>query len=69
VTSAPAGRPAPLHLAVAGRNGLRFAANYHPGQVADQLERLRDATEAGELIITAITHDHAELLAEGWARR
>ena len=41
-----------------------------PGQVADQLERLRDATEADELIITTITHDHAnrvrsyQLLAE-----
>jgi fido (protein-threonine AMPylation protein) len=31
-----------------------------PGQVADQLERLRDATEADELIITTITHDHAD---------
>ena len=46
-----------------------------PGQVADQLERLRDATEADELIITTITHDHAnrvrsyQLLAEEWARR
>ena len=46
-----------------------------PSQVADQLERLRDATEADELIITTITHDHADrvrsyqLLAEEWARR
>jgi len=44
-------------------------------QVADQLERLRDATEADELIITTITHDHRdrvrsyELLADEWARR
>jgi alkanesulfonate monooxygenase SsuD/methylene tetrahydromethanopterin reductase-like flavin-dependent oxidoreductase (luciferase family) len=44
-------------------------------QVADQLERLRDATEADELIITTITHDHHDrvrsyqLLAEDWARR
>ncbi|MEZ0049855.1 luciferase family oxidoreductase group 1 [Mycobacterium sp. MAA66] len=44
-------------------------------QVADQLERLRDATEADELIVTTITHDHNdrvrsyELLAEEWARR
>jgi alkanesulfonate monooxygenase SsuD/methylene tetrahydromethanopterin reductase-like flavin-dependent oxidoreductase (luciferase family) len=44
-------------------------------QVADQLERLRDATEADELIITTITHDHADrvrsyqLLADEWARR
>jgi alkanesulfonate monooxygenase SsuD/methylene tetrahydromethanopterin reductase-like flavin-dependent oxidoreductase (luciferase family) len=46
-----------------------------PGHVADQLEQLRDATDADELIITTITHDHAdrvrsyELLAEEWARR
>jgi alkanesulfonate monooxygenase SsuD/methylene tetrahydromethanopterin reductase-like flavin-dependent oxidoreductase (luciferase family) len=46
-----------------------------PGQVADQLERLRDATEADELIITTITHDHADrvrsyqLLADEWQRR
>jgi luciferase family oxidoreductase group 1 len=46
-----------------------------PKQVADQLERLRDATEADELIITTITHDHADrvrsyqLLAEEWAKR
>jgi alkanesulfonate monooxygenase SsuD/methylene tetrahydromethanopterin reductase-like flavin-dependent oxidoreductase (luciferase family) len=46
-----------------------------PTQVADQLERLRDATEADELIITTITHDHQDrvrsyrLLAEEWARR
>jgi alkanesulfonate monooxygenase SsuD/methylene tetrahydromethanopterin reductase-like flavin-dependent oxidoreductase (luciferase family) len=45
------------------------------GQVADQLERLRDATEADELIVTTITHDHEDrvcsyrLLAEEWARR
>ncbi len=44
-------------------------------QVADQLERLRDATEADELIITTITHDHQDrvrsyrLLADEWARR
>jgi alkanesulfonate monooxygenase SsuD/methylene tetrahydromethanopterin reductase-like flavin-dependent oxidoreductase (luciferase family) len=44
-------------------------------QVADQLERLRDATEADELIITTITHDHQDrvrsyrLLAEEWMRR
>ncbi|HEY0578129.1 MAG TPA: LLM class flavin-dependent oxidoreductase [Pseudonocardia sp.] len=46
-----------------------------PGQVADQLEQLREATEADELIITTITHDHADrvrsyqLLAEEWRRR
>jgi alkanesulfonate monooxygenase SsuD/methylene tetrahydromethanopterin reductase-like flavin-dependent oxidoreductase (luciferase family) len=44
-------------------------------QVADQLEQLRDATGADELIITTITHDHADrvrsyrLLAEEWHRR
>jgi alkanesulfonate monooxygenase SsuD/methylene tetrahydromethanopterin reductase-like flavin-dependent oxidoreductase (luciferase family) len=44
-------------------------------QVADQLEILRDATGADELILTTITHDHAdrvrsyELLAREWARR
>lgn len=44
-------------------------------QVADHLERLRDATGADELIITTITHDHADrvrsyaLLAQEWARR
>jgi alkanesulfonate monooxygenase SsuD/methylene tetrahydromethanopterin reductase-like flavin-dependent oxidoreductase (luciferase family) len=46
-----------------------------PRQVADHLERLRDATEADELIITTITHDHADrvrsyaLLAQEWAKR
>jgi luciferase family oxidoreductase group 1 len=44
-------------------------------QVADQLERLRDATAADELIVTTITNDHRdrvrsyELLAEEWSRR
>ncbi len=43
--------------------------------VADQLERLRDATEADELLITTITHDHSdrvrsyELLANEWRHR
>jgi alkanesulfonate monooxygenase SsuD/methylene tetrahydromethanopterin reductase-like flavin-dependent oxidoreductase (luciferase family) len=46
-----------------------------PQQVADQLETLRDATGADELIITTVTHDHAdrvasyELLAQEWSRR
>ncbi|RAG85843.1 LLM class flavin-dependent oxidoreductase [Streptacidiphilus pinicola] len=46
-----------------------------PAQVADQLETLRDATGADELIITTITHRHEdrveshELLAEEWGRR
>ena len=44
-------------------------------QVADRLEVLREATGADELIVTTITHDHAdrvrsfELLAEEWAAR
>lgn len=44
-------------------------------QVADRLEVLRDATGADELIVTTITHDHAdrvrsfELLAEEWEVR
>jgi alkanesulfonate monooxygenase SsuD/methylene tetrahydromethanopterin reductase-like flavin-dependent oxidoreductase (luciferase family) len=43
--------------------------------VADQLEILRDATGADELIVTTITHDHADrvrsyqLLADEWGRR
>jgi alkanesulfonate monooxygenase SsuD/methylene tetrahydromethanopterin reductase-like flavin-dependent oxidoreductase (luciferase family) len=46
-----------------------------PSQVADHLEQLRDATDADELVVTTITHDHAdrvrsyELLADEWARR
>ena len=44
-------------------------------QVCDRLEQLRDATGADELIITTITHGHAdrvrsyELLAAEWQRR
>ena len=44
-------------------------------QVADRLEILRDAVGADELIVTTITHDHADrvasyrLLAEEWERR
>ena len=58
---------------VADRVATQFAGS--PAQVADQLEILRDATGADELIITTITHDHAdrvrsyELLAEEWSRR
>ena len=58
---------------VADRIDTQFTGT--PGQVADQLECLRDATEADELIITTITHDHADrvrsyqLLAEEWAQR
>ena len=58
---------------VADRVDTQFVGT--PRQVADQLERLRDATEADELIITTITHDHIDrvrsyqLLAEEWAKR
>ncbi|MFD0020558.1 LLM class flavin-dependent oxidoreductase [Streptomyces sp. NPDC058382] len=46
-----------------------------PGRVADQLAQLQEATGADELLITTITHGHAdrvrsyELLAEEWRRR
>jgi alkanesulfonate monooxygenase SsuD/methylene tetrahydromethanopterin reductase-like flavin-dependent oxidoreductase (luciferase family) len=46
-----------------------------PGRVADQLQQLQEATGADELLITTMTHDHADrvrsyrLLAEEWARR
>ena len=58
---------------VADRVDTQFVGT--PVQVADQLERLRDGTGADELIVTTITHDHAdrvrsyELLAREWARR
>jgi alkanesulfonate monooxygenase SsuD/methylene tetrahydromethanopterin reductase-like flavin-dependent oxidoreductase (luciferase family) len=58
---------------VADRVDTQFTGT--PAQVADQLDRLRDATDADELIVTTITHDHADrvrshqLLAEEWHRR
>ncbi len=58
---------------VADRLDTQFVGS--PGQVADDLERLRDATGADELVVTTITHDHRdrvrsyELLAEEWSRR
>jgi alkanesulfonate monooxygenase SsuD/methylene tetrahydromethanopterin reductase-like flavin-dependent oxidoreductase (luciferase family) len=58
---------------VADRLETQFVGT--PVQVADELERLRDATAADELIITTITHDHRDrvrsyqLLAQEWARR
>jgi alkanesulfonate monooxygenase SsuD/methylene tetrahydromethanopterin reductase-like flavin-dependent oxidoreductase (luciferase family) len=58
---------------VADRVETQFTGT--PQHVADQLETLRDATGADELVITTITHDHAdrvrsyELLAEEWNRR
>ena len=74
----PAGG-APAHLdrrrreLVADRVDTQFVGS--PSQVADKLEQLRDATEADELLVTTITHDHADrvrsyqLLAEEWQRR
>jgi alkanesulfonate monooxygenase SsuD/methylene tetrahydromethanopterin reductase-like flavin-dependent oxidoreductase (luciferase family) len=58
---------------VADRTATQFVGT--ASQVADQLEQLRDATEADELIVTTITHGHADrvrsyrLLAQEWARR
>ncbi|GAB1326250.1 LLM class flavin-dependent oxidoreductase [Streptomyces sennicomposti] len=58
---------------VQDRLDTRFVGS--PGRVADQLEQLRDATGADELLVTTITHDHTarvrsyELLAEEWSRR
>jgi alkanesulfonate monooxygenase SsuD/methylene tetrahydromethanopterin reductase-like flavin-dependent oxidoreductase (luciferase family) len=58
---------------VADRVDTQFVGS--PALVADQLETLRDATGADELIVTTITHDHAdrlrsfELLAEEWRNR
>jgi alkanesulfonate monooxygenase SsuD/methylene tetrahydromethanopterin reductase-like flavin-dependent oxidoreductase (luciferase family) len=58
---------------VADRVDTQFVGS--AGQVADKLEQLRDATGADELIVTTITHDHAdrvrsyELLAAEWSRR
>ena len=58
---------------VADRVDTQFTGS--PAQVADQLGQLQDATGADELIITTITHDHADrvrsyrLLAEEWHRR
>ncbi len=58
---------------VADRTDTQFVGT--PGQVADKLEQLRDATGADELIVTTITHRHADrvrsyqLLADEWQRR
>lgn len=58
---------------VADRVDTQFVGS--PGRVAGQLEQLQEATGADELIITTITHDHADrvrsyqLLAEAWQRR
>jgi alkanesulfonate monooxygenase SsuD/methylene tetrahydromethanopterin reductase-like flavin-dependent oxidoreductase (luciferase family) len=58
---------------VADRVDTQFTGS--PQQVADELEQLQEATGADELIITTITHDHADrvrsyrLLASEWQRR
>ncbi|MFF9055682.1 LLM class flavin-dependent oxidoreductase [Streptomyces erythrochromogenes] len=58
---------------VADRVETQFVGS--PQTVADHLERLQEATGADELLITTITHGHADrvrsyrLLAEEWARR
>ncbi|MFI8165808.1 LLM class flavin-dependent oxidoreductase [Streptomyces sp. NPDC085931] len=58
---------------VQDRVDTRFVGS--PGRVADQLEQLQEATGADELLITTITHGHAdrvrsyELLAQEWRRR
>jgi alkanesulfonate monooxygenase SsuD/methylene tetrahydromethanopterin reductase-like flavin-dependent oxidoreductase (luciferase family) len=58
---------------VADRVDTQFVGS--PRQVAAQLEQLRDATGADELVVTTITHEHAdrvrsyELLAAEWSRR
>ncbi|MEU0005317.1 LLM class flavin-dependent oxidoreductase [Streptomyces sp. NPDC006314] len=58
---------------VADRVDTQFVGS--PGRVADQLEQLQEATGADELILTTITHDHADrvrsyrLLADEWQRR
>jgi luciferase family oxidoreductase group 1 len=58
---------------VADRVSTQFVGD--PETVADQLEILRKATDADELVVTTITHDHADrvqsyqLLAEEWQRR
>jgi alkanesulfonate monooxygenase SsuD/methylene tetrahydromethanopterin reductase-like flavin-dependent oxidoreductase (luciferase family) len=63
----------PDRALVADRVDTQFVGS--PKQVAGQLEQLREATGADELIITTIAHDHAdrvhsyELLAEEWGHR
>jgi alkanesulfonate monooxygenase SsuD/methylene tetrahydromethanopterin reductase-like flavin-dependent oxidoreductase (luciferase family) len=58
---------------VADRVDTQFVGS--PQQVAGQLEQLQQATGADELIVTTITHDHADrirsyrLLAGEWQRR
>lgn len=55
---------------VTDRTATQFVGN--PDEVADRLELLRRATEADELVITSVTHRHAdrlrshELIAKRW---
>ncbi|MFB8751373.1 LLM class flavin-dependent oxidoreductase [Streptomyces parvulus] len=57
------------------RDGVDTQFVGSPAHVADRLEQLQEATGADELLITTITHDHADrvrsyrLLAEEWRRR
>ncbi|HEY1919818.1 MAG TPA: hypothetical protein VGH27_29960 [Streptosporangiaceae bacterium] len=43
---------------VADRVDTQFVGS--PRQVAGQLEQLREATGADELVVTTITHDHTD---------
>ncbi|MEU8573176.1 LLM class flavin-dependent oxidoreductase [Streptomyces asoensis] len=58
---------------VQDRIDTRFVGS--PARVADLLEQLQEATDADELLVTTITHGHAdrvrsyELLAREWHRR
>ncbi|MFJ3586916.1 LLM class flavin-dependent oxidoreductase [Streptomyces sp. NPDC090127] len=58
---------------VADRVDTQFVGS--AARVADRLEQLQEATGADELLVTTITHDHADrvrsyrLLAEEWHRR
>jgi luciferase family oxidoreductase group 1 len=60
-----------LREAVSDRTRTQFVGT--PEQVGGQLATLRDATRADELVVTTITHEHAdrvrsyELLAKSWA--
>ena len=56
---------------VADRTRTQFVGS--PQRVADGLATLRDAVNADEIVVTTITHEHAdrvrsyELLAKAWA--
>jgi alkanesulfonate monooxygenase SsuD/methylene tetrahydromethanopterin reductase-like flavin-dependent oxidoreductase (luciferase family) len=58
---------------VADRIETQFVGS--PATVADRLQALRDVVDADELLVTTITHDHADrvasyaLLAQEWSRR